>query len=75
MVTPLNRCEHVIRRAGATPDGQSMPLGGYGDRTQVCGKFGRAVPHIYYTLKPGTATVTIAHEGTVIRCSEHEWSA
>lgn len=67
-----NRCDYVLRKAGHTSDGRPMPVGWGGDRTEVCNKSGSPYPHTYTTIKPGTTTVTIRHEGIIIRCPEHK---
>jgi hypothetical protein len=71
MKRTVNRCEHVIRQAGHTTDGRQIEAGYGGDRTEICGKFGRPVPHIFHVKRPGITTLTDAVEGTVIRCDEH----
>lgn len=72
MTRNVNRCEYVLRQAGHSVDGRPIAMDGYGDTTRVCGNFGSVVPHTYYTRKPGTTTVMIAHESTTVRCPEHE---
>lgn len=72
MARNSDRCEYVIRAAGQSASGQPVALDGYGDTTQVCGKFGREVPHTYRVKRLGTTSVYDTVEGTAIRCPEHE---
>lgn len=67
-----NQCEYVIRQAGHDFNGHPIALGGYGDTTQRCGKFGKPVPHTYHVKRPGTTAVYDPIESTTIRCPEHE---
>lgn len=67
-----NHCDYVIRRAGESYDGRSVPLDGHGDVSSTCRKFGKVVPHTYYKKRPGTTNVLDPIEGTAIRCTEHE---
>jgi hypothetical protein len=71
MTRTINRCEYVTRRAGQSVTGQSIPLDGHGDMTQICGRFGSPVPHTFHVKRPGTTSVYDPREGTVIRCAEH----